>query len=71
MISDTSNWLSLAAAPTFAGMALLTGIHDGSMPSVLCSAGQGAFPLTGMASMYLLMAALHVGPWLGLLASRR
>ncbi len=60
--------LSLAAAPIFAIMALLTGIHDGGMPSMICAAGQGAFPLAGMVPMYLLMAAFHVGPWLKLLA---
>ena len=59
-------WLSLAAAPTFALMALLTRIHGGSMPEILCSAGQAASPLNGMVSMYLFMSALHVGPWLRL-----
>lgn len=71
MISNTTDWLSLAAAPTFATMALLTGIHDSGMPGLLCSAVQGASPFTGMVPMYLLMAAFQVGPWLRLLASRR
>ncbi len=43
-----AGWLGLAAAPTFAGMALLTGIDGGSMPDMLCSATPGASPLTGM-----------------------
>ncbi|HEY1795960.1 MAG TPA: hypothetical protein VGG57_07560 [Stellaceae bacterium] len=71
MISDTASWLSLAAAPTFAAMALLTGIHDAGAPSMLCSAGQGVFPLTGMVPMYLLMAGFHSVPWLRLVAGRR
>lgn len=62
-------WLALAAAPTFAAMALLTGIHDGGMPSVLCAAAQGASPLTGMVPMYLLMSAFHMRPWLRLLSN--
>jgi hypothetical protein len=64
-------WLSLAAAPTFAMMALLTSIHGGGMPDMLCSAAQGASPLTGMAAMYLLMSAFHLAPWLRLLSRRR
>jgi len=63
--------LSLAAAPTFAIMALLTGIHGGSMPDMLCSATQDASPLTGMVPMYLLMSAFHLAPWLRILSSRR
>ena len=63
--------LSLAAAPTFAMMALLTGIHGGSMPDMFCSAAHDASPLTGMVPMYLLMSAFHVGPWLRLLSRRR
>jgi hypothetical protein len=59
-------WLSLAAAPTFAIMALLTEIHGGAMPNMLCSAAQNASPLTGMAPMYLLMSAFHLAPWLRL-----
>jgi hypothetical protein len=63
--------LSLAAAPTFATMALLTGIHDGSMPGMLCSAAQDASPLTGMVPMYLLMSAFHLSPWLNLISGRQ
>jgi hypothetical protein len=63
-------WLSLAAAPTFAIMALLTWIHGGSMPDMLCSAAGNGFPLTGMIPMYLLMSAFHLSPWLGLLSGR-
>jgi hypothetical protein len=64
-------WLRLAATPTFAIMALLTGVVGGGAPDMLCSAGQGASPLSGMAPMYLLMSAFHVGPWLRLIPGRR
>jgi hypothetical protein len=61
-------WLSLAAAPTFAAMALLTGLGGGPLDA-LCSAD--ASPLSGMALMYLLMSAFHLAPWLKLIAGRR
>jgi len=64
-------WLSLAAAPTFAIMALLTAIHGGSMPDMLCSAAGNGFPLSGMVPMYLLMSAFHSRPWLKLVSSRQ
>jgi hypothetical protein len=63
--------LPLAAAPAFALMALLTGIQDSGMPGMLCSAAHGAWPLTGMLPMYLLMSAFHSAPWLKLISSRR
>jgi hypothetical protein len=62
--------LSLAAAPTFAIMALLTGIHGDGMPDVLCSAAGNGLPLSGMLLMYLLMTAFHLGPWLKLISAR-
>ena len=62
-------WLSLAATPAFAIMALLTGLKPGEMNS-LCSAGSAA-PLSGMAAMYLLMSVFHLPPWLKLVAHRR
>jgi hypothetical protein len=65
-----ADWLYLAAAPTFAIMALLTGILDGGSQDALCSAGS-ASPLGGMVPMYLLMSAFHSAPWLKLIASRR
>ena len=58
--------LSLAAAPTFAAMAALTGIHDSDMTAAFCA--HGTSPLTGMTAMYLLMAFFHVTPWLRLLS---
>jgi hypothetical protein len=66
-----ADWLSLAAAPTFAIMALLTGVLHGGRPDMLCSAAQGASLLTGMVPMYLLMSAFHSAPWLKLIFSRR
>jgi hypothetical protein len=63
MIAD---WLSLAAAPTFAVMALLTGVFGGGAPDMLCSAAHG-WPLGGMVPMYLLMSAFHLAPWLRLI----
>ena len=64
-------WLSLAAAPTFAFMALLTAVPGGGPLDMLCSATPGASPFTGMALMYLLMSVFHLGPWLKLIASRQ
>jgi hypothetical protein len=63
-------WLSLAAAPTFAAMALLVSLHGGSRPAMLCAAAPDALPLAGMVPMYLLMSAFHLAPWLRLLARR-
>ena len=63
------HWLSLAAAPTFAVMALLTGVIGASGPDVLCSGAQGASVLSGMGTMYLLMGAFHSGPWLKLICA--
>jgi hypothetical protein len=65
--ASPGHWLSMAAAPTFATMALLTSIHGESMPDMLCSAAQGTSLLTGMAAMYVLMSAFHLAPWLRLL----
>ena len=62
--------LRLAAAPTFAVMALLTGVLGGAPPDVLCSTAHGASPLTGMGAMYLLMCTFHLAPWLKLMTSR-
>jgi hypothetical protein len=68
--AGAANFLSLAAAPTFAGMALLTGVLGSGPADVLCSATHGASPLSGMVLMYALMSAFHLGPWLKLICSR-
>jgi len=64
-----ADWLSLAAAPTFAIMALLTGLFGGT-PDALCAAMQGTSALSGMVPMYLLMSAFHAAPWVRLVSSR-
>ena len=61
--------LSLAATPTFAIMALLTAVHGGGMPDMICSAAPAGLPLTGMVSMYALMSAFHLTPWIKLISS--
>ncbi len=63
-----ADWLSLAAAPTFATMALLTSAHGASMADAVCSGVHTNSALGGMASMYLLMSAFHVTPWLKLVS---
>jgi len=63
--ASADSLLSLAAAPTFAIMALLTGLGGSPMDS-LCSSGHGV-PLSGMVTMYLLMSAFHSPPWLNLI----
>ncbi|CAM5439532.1 hypothetical protein MAUB1S_07421 [Mycolicibacterium aubagnense] len=59
-----SDWLALAASPTFAAMALVTGVTGGPA-EMLCSSTTG-MPLGGMVVMYLLMSAFHLAPWLRL-----
>lgn len=66
-----AEWLHLAAAPTFAAMALATAVFSGGAADMLCMGMQGSSPMNGMALMYLLMSAFHVSPWLKLIAKRR
>ena len=70
-VRNAAEWISLAAAPTFAVMALLAGGFGGGQPEMLCSATQHASPLSGMIPMYLLMSAFHSAPWLKLVSRRR
>ncbi|MFO1061791.1 MAG: hypothetical protein U1E53_33070 [Dongiaceae bacterium] len=66
-----ADWLCLAAAPSFAAMALLDGLGGvGGPAALLCGAGHGGAPLGGMVPMYLLMSLFHAAPWLRLLARR-
>ena len=62
--------LCLAATPTFAVMALLTGVLGGGPMDNLCSPGHGS-SLNGMVLMYLLMSGFHSSPWLKLISGRR
>jgi hypothetical protein len=66
-----ADWVCLAAAPTFASMALVTGVLGGGPQDMFCSAAQDGSLLSGMAWMYMLMSAFHSGPWLKLISSRR
>ncbi|MBB6412347.1 hypothetical protein [Mesorhizobium sangaii] len=63
-----ADWLCLAAAPTFALMALFACIQNGDV-AMLCMAAN-ASPLTSMAVMYLLMSAFHLAPWLRVMSGR-
>ncbi|MBZ9897823.1 MULTISPECIES: hypothetical protein [unclassified Mesorhizobium] len=63
-----ADWLGLAAAPTFALMALLAGIFGGDA-AMLCMGTSS--PLTGMPAMYLLMSAFHLAPWLRVISNRQ
>ncbi len=72
-----ADWLCLAAAPTFALMALLSCLQGGDA-AMLC---MGSSPitgpsltgpsLTGMPAMYLLMSAFHLAPWLRVISGRQ
>jgi hypothetical protein len=66
-----ADWLCLAAAPTFAIMALLTGVLGGGQMAMMCATAPDASPLSGMTAMYLLMSAFHSAPWLRLIFRRR
>ena len=66
-----ADFLSLAAAPTFAIMALVTGFLGGGAIDALCAAAHGGALLGGMVPMYLLMSAFHAGPWLRLISRLR
>lgn len=65
-----AEWLSLAAAPTFAAMAAATALGGGAADMVCLPAeappliGPLTGSLTGMTTMYLLMSAFHAAPWL-------
>ena len=69
-VARAADRLSLAAAPTFAGMAMLTSMSGGPA-DMLCSAASAGTPLHGMAIMYLLMSAFHAAPWLKLIGRAR
>src|SRR5207244_10878809 len=58
--------LNLAAAPIFAVMALGTGLLGGGPANMNCP---GASPLNSMAVMYVMMSAVHLAPWMKLIAN--
>lgn len=60
--AGADRWLSLAAAPTFALMALLSATSGSGAIAEFCSSA-GASWLGGMVPMYLLMSAFHSAPW--------
>jgi hypothetical protein len=68
-IRSAGDWLCLAATPTFAVMALLTGLFGSGTPDIFCSAAHNASPLSGMVAMYLLMSVFHLPPWLKLISA--
>lgn len=61
---DRTRWLGLAAAPTFALMALIAATD--APPLALCAAGASVLPVDGMTAMYVLMSLFHLPPWLKL-----
>jgi hypothetical protein len=65
-----ADWLGLAAAPAFATMALMTAAFGGGMEPLCSALGHGSL-MSGMIPMYLIMGAVHVGPWLRLIAGWR
>jgi hypothetical protein len=66
-----ADWISLAAAPTFAIMALIAGIAGGGRMAAMCPPLGDQWALSGMAPMYLLMSAFHSPAWLRLMSRRR
>ena len=61
-----ADWLSWAAAPAFASMAVVTGIDESGGHQMWCSAATHMSSLTGMVPMYALMSVFHLTPWLRL-----
>ncbi len=66
-----ADWLSLAAAPTFAIMAMLVAVAGPGKMALVCTTSQGLSWLGGMVPMYLLMSGFHLAPWLRLVAKWR
>lgn len=62
--------LSLAAAPVFALMALLTRLAGDGAADLLCAFARDSWPIAGMAPMYALMSLFHLPPWMRLFTRR-
>jgi hypothetical protein len=62
-------WLAIAAAPTFAAMAIITTFATGESMGTMCGGDHSSLP--GMTAMYLLMSLFHASPWLQLMGHRR
>ena len=58
--------LRLAAAPTFAALALVSALSGGGAAEILCRAADGLGPITGMTAMYALMSVFHLPAGLAL-----
>ena len=61
--------LRLAAAPSYAFMAVFIAVFGESPKDMLCMGMHHTSPLSGMAWMYVLMSAFHSAPWLKLIAA--
>jgi hypothetical protein len=62
--------LGLTASPVFGIMTLVTALADRQAADQTCSAAEHASVLSGMTFMYLLMAVLHLGPWMTFIRGR-
>ena len=58
-------WLRLAAAPVFGVLAGLSLLYPSA--ASLCLSGTSTWALHDMGLMYLLMAVVHLPPWLALI----
>ncbi len=63
--------LALAAAPTFATMAVVAGVVQTGTPGPICTTSHAGPWLVGMVPMYLLMSLFHAAPWWRVVARHR
>jgi hypothetical protein len=71
LAAAAASWLRLAAAPSFAVMALGSGFADSGTVIPLCSVESHSAALGSMAAMYGLMSVFAMVPWLNLIVARR